>query len=98
MGAWIDAERIARTQFNLSDDYVLEIASVQVSDIDLAYKDKIFNQIEDDIRFGSSPEMIVELMEQCITYIQLPAGIFLVKMVADNQPGVWGFIQQQEQK
>jgi len=94
MSAWGVAERFAREEYNLSDDYSLEMASVEVSDIDLGYRDAIFDRCEDDIGFGSSPEMIMEILDKHTTYIRLPAGMFLVKMAAVDQPDVWGFIQQ----
>lgn len=97
MSAWGDSEEIARKQLNLSDDYKLGMAAIEVSDIDLMYQEEIFDQME-GMGIDSSPEMAIEIIEKHITYIALPAGMFLVKMTAEGQPDVWGFVQQEEQK
>ena len=93
MSSWNDSEKIAREQLNLSEDYSLEMASIEVSDIDLDYRDDIFDQMEEDPGYGPSTEMIMEIIDKHITYIKLPTGMMLVKMTAKDQPDVWGFIQ-----
>lgn len=71
MGAWNDSEKIARKQLNLSDHYLLVVASSEVSDINLEYQDEIFAQCENDIGLGSLPEMIMEILDKHITYLTL---------------------------